>query len=64
MTPIEITCVCLGVVCSALAVSTAVLASVVPFLYHRLSKAEDKLDQLDTVLAEVLKAAGMEGDKK
>jgi hypothetical protein len=42
-------------------VATVALASIVPFLYHRLRKAEDKIDVLDQAVEEVCKAAGLGG---
>jgi len=58
---LETVCVCLGIVCACLSVATVALASIVPFLYHRLRKAEDKIDVLDQAVEEVCKAGGLGG---
>lgn len=61
MTTLETVCVCLGVICAAQSLTVLVLGSVVPFLWYKLRKTEDRIDVLDEVVQELCKAAGLGG---
>jgi hypothetical protein len=58
----EAAIVSLSVACAVLAFTTAVLASSVPFLWHRAFLLERKLNTLDEALSGLLEAAGL-GEK-
>ena len=59
MTTLETVCVCLGVICAAQSLTVLVLGCVVPFLWWKMRKMEDRTDMLDEVVQELCKAAGL-----
>ncbi len=57
---IEIVATCLATSTVLLCIACTVLASIVPYLYQRLSKLENKIDELDETIALLCKAANLD----